>query len=148
MNIIPDLVLTAWLIPPFLVLVFGMQAILYKPMIAYLDARQNATVGARKGADELRARASERLGEWEAALAKANGEVADFRAQRRAVAQAKYQQIVAEAKAASETRIEAALEGIRGEAAAARGGLDREARALSQDVAVRVLGRPVAQVEA
>ena len=67
---------------------------------------------------------------------------------RSAVAQAKYQQIVAEAKAASETRIEAALEGIRGEAAAARGGLDREARALSQDVAVRVLGRPVAQVEA
>ena len=68
MNIIPDLVLTALLMAPFLVLVAGMHFILYKPMLAYLDARANATVGARKEAEELQARAASRLNEWEVAL--------------------------------------------------------------------------------
>ncbi|MFN7143513.1 MAG: ATP synthase F0 subunit B [Myxococcota bacterium] len=148
MNIIPDLVLTVCLMFPFLVLVAGMHLILYKPMLAYLDARAAATVGARKEAEELQARAASRLNEWEVALAKAQAEVADFRAQRRQVAQGQYQRIVAEARAAADTRLADALASLRTEATAARAELDGTARALAGDVAVRVLGRPLPQMEA
>lgn len=148
MNIIPDLVLTALLMVPFLVLVAGMHFILYKPMLAYLDARGTATVGARKEAEALQARASERLAEWEAALAKAQAEVTEFRAERRAEAQANYQRIVAEARAAAESRLAEALATVRAESSAARAELEGQARLLSRDVAVSVLGRPLPQLEA
>lgn len=148
MNIIPDLVLTAVLMAPFLALVAGMHFILYKPMLAYLDARAGATVGARKEAEALQARAGDRLAEWEAALARAQAEVTEFRSQRRAQAQAQYQRIVAEAREAAEARLGAALAALRDETVAARSELDGQARALSRDVAVSVLGRPLPQVEA
>lgn len=148
MNIIPDLVLTATLMVPFLVLVAGMHFILYKPMLAYLDARAAATVGARKEAEALQASASSRLAEWEAALAKARLEVADYRAQRRAAAQAQHARIVADARAAAESKIGQSIEVIRAEAATARQELEATSRALSRDVASQVLGRPLPQVEA
>ncbi len=148
MNIIPDLVLTAALMVPFLVLVAGMHFILYKPMLAYLDARAHATVGARKEAEALQAKAGARLGEWEAALARAQAEVTEYRAQRRAAAQATYQKIVAEARVVADARLADALTALRAEAAVARTELDGAARVLSRDVADRVLGRALPQVEA
>lgn len=148
MNIIPDLVLTAWLMAPFLVLVAGMHFILYKPMLAYLDARANATIGARTEAEALQAQAGSRLGEWEAALAKAQAEVTDFRGQRRAAAQTEYARIVADARGAADRRITDALTTLRGETVIARGELAGTAQALSREVAVSVLGRPLPQVEA
>jgi F-type H+-transporting ATPase subunit b len=148
MNIIPDLVLTAVLMAPFLVLVFGLNLILFKPMLAYLDARAHATVGARKEAEALQARAGERLNEWEQALARAQAEVADYRAQRRQVAQAHYQRIVAEARVQADTRLSEALAALRADTATARAELDGTARVLSRDVANRVLGRQIPQLEA
>ncbi|MDP2307228.1 MAG: ATP synthase F0 subunit B [Pseudomonadota bacterium] len=148
MNIIPDLVLVGTLMVPFLVLVAGLHFILYKPMLAYLDARAEATVGARKEAEALQAKATARLAEWEAALAQARREVAEFRALRRAAAQAKHAGVVAEARAAAETRIGQAIAVIRAEADSARTELDATSRALSREVATQVLGRPLPQLEA
>ncbi len=148
MNIIPDLMLVFWLMWPFLALVAGLQVILYKPMIAYLDARADATVGARKEAEALQAQAATRLAEWEAALTRARLEVTDFRAQRRAAAQAQHARIVAEARAEAEARIAQAIGVIRVEASAARAELDGTSRALSREVANQVLGRSIPQLEA
>lgn len=148
MNIIPDLVLVFWLMWPFLALVAGLHFILFKPMIAYLDARAEATVGARKEAEALQARATTRLAEWEAALAQARQEVSEFRALRRSAAQSKHAGVVAEARAAAEVRIGQAIAVIRVEAEAARTELGATSRALSQEVATQVLGRPLPQLEA
>ena len=148
MNIIPDLVLVGTLMVPFLVLVAGLQFILYKPMLAYLDARAEATVGARKEAEALQGKATARLAEWEAALVKARQEVAEFRALRRSEAQGKHARVVADARAAAEARIGQAIAVIRAEADAARTELDATSRALSREVATQVLGRPLPQLEA
>ncbi|MES2638802.1 MAG: ATP synthase F0 subunit B [Myxococcota bacterium] len=148
MNIIPDLWLVIWLMIPFLVLVTGLHFILYKPMLAYLDARADATVGARKEAEALQAKATARLAEWEAALAKARLEVTEFRAGRRAAAQGQYARVVADARAAAEAHIGQAIAVIRTEADTARTELDATSRALSREVATQVLGRPLPQLEA
>ncbi|MDP2315165.1 MAG: ATP synthase F0 subunit B [Pseudomonadota bacterium] len=148
MNIIPDLVLVGTLMVPFLVLVAGLHFILYKPMLAYLEARANATVGARKEAEALQGKAAARLAEWDAALAAARLEVTDFRAQRRAGAQALHARVVAEARGAAEAHLSQAIAGIRAEADAARNELDATSRALSREVAAQVLGRPLPQLEA
>jgi F0F1-type ATP synthase membrane subunit b/b' len=148
MNIIPDLVLVGTLMVPFLVLVAGLHFVLYKPMLAYLDARAHATVGARKEAESLQAQAAVRLAEWEAALAKARLEVTDFRAQRRAAAQAQHARIVGEARGVAEAHLSQAIEVIRAEATAARSELDATSRALSREVAAQVLGRALPQLEA
>jgi F-type H+-transporting ATPase subunit b len=148
MNIIPDLMLVATQMVPFLVLVVSLHLILYKPMLAYLEAREHATLGARKEAEALQARAAARLAEWEAALAVARNDVTDFRSQRRAAANGQYQRIVAEARAASEAHIAAAVADIRKDAGIARAELATAAKALSRDVAVQVLGRPLPTMEA
>lgn len=148
MNIIPDLWLVFWLMWPFLALVAGLHFILYKPMLAYLDARADATVGARKEAEALQAKATARLAEWEAALAKARQEVAEFRALRRSDAQGKHARVVSDARAAAEAHIGQAIAVIRAEADTARTELDATSRALSREVATQVLGRPLPQLEA
>jgi F-type H+-transporting ATPase subunit b len=147
MNIIPDLVMVAWQMAPFLVLMVGLNLILFKPMVAYLHERAHATEGARHEAHDLVAKAEARLAEWEQAMAKARNEVTELRSARRAAANVEYQQILAAARAEADKRISAATAGLKMEADRARVELEGNARALAQDVATQVLGRPV-QVEA
>lgn len=148
MNIIPDPLLVALQMLPFLALMLGLRAILFKPMLDYLDERATATVGSRKEAEGLQERAGTLLTQWEAAIAKAHGEIADFRAARRAVANQEYQRVIAEARREAESRISDAVLVIRGEAALAREELRGASRLLAGDVVAQVLGRPTAQMEA
>lgn len=148
MSIIPDPILAAIQLLPFLVVVFGLNAIIWKPMLAYLEERDHATVGARKHAEELAARAAARLAEYEAALTRANAEVTDYRSKRRADAQKVYTATIADARSASEKRVSEAVARVRADAESARAEVLPAARALAADVAGQVLGRPVAPVEA
>lgn len=143
MNIIPDLTLTLVQMAPFLVLLVGLHFILFKPLVAYLEEREQATDGARKEAAALQQQAAAALARWEQELAKAQAEVTEFRAGRRQVAQQAYQAIVAEARKQAEARIAEATAQIRAEATAARAGLAPAAQALSADVAAKVIGRPL-----
>jgi F0F1-type ATP synthase membrane subunit b/b' len=61
MNIIPDPILVVLQALPFLVLLAGLHVILYKPMLAYLAERREATAGAKKAAQELQERAALKL---------------------------------------------------------------------------------------
>lgn len=143
MNIIPDPVMVLAQMAPFLVLLVGLHLILFKPLIAYLDERDGATLGAKKEAEALQAQAAAATIRWEQELGKARNEVAEFRGQKRAEAQAEYQRVVAAARAEAEARIAEASSQIRAEADSARVGLKESARQLSNDVATQVLGRPL-----
>lgn len=143
MNIIPDLTLTLVQMAPFLVLLVGLQFILYKPMISYLEARDVATAGARKEAQALQGQASDALARLEAETQRARNEIADFRAARRHAAHQEYQAVLAKARAEAEAHIAAESARIRDEANAARAGIGAAARTLSDDVATKVLGRPI-----
>ena len=148
MNLTPDPVLVVLQVFPLLVLMGGLHAILFKPMLAYLRARDVATVGARKEAEDLAARAAARLVEYEAALEKARNEVAEFRSLRRAEAQKVHADAIAVARKASEVRVADAVRGLHAEAEVARGRLAQVSRTLAGEVASQVLGRPVSVVEA
>jgi F-type H+-transporting ATPase subunit b len=143
MNLIPDPLLAVLQALPFLTLMAGLHFILFKPMLAYLKERDAATAGARQKAEELQERAALKLQQWEAAFSRAEAEVADFRAQKRAEAQAVYAKKVAAARAEADARIAAALAEVAAEANLAKASVPQMARDLSVEMASRTLGRQV-----
>lgn len=143
MNIIPDPLLVVLQALPFLVLLAGLHVILYKPMLAYLAERKEATAGAKKAAQELQERAALKLQQWEQAFARAQAEVADFRAQKRADAQAVYQKRIAEVRSEADKRIAAALAEVQAEATKARADVPVIAAELAREMASKTLGRQV-----
>jgi F0F1-type ATP synthase membrane subunit b/b' len=77
----------------------------------------------------------------EAALASARQEAARIRGEHRARAQATERDVLGVARQAAEKSIGAAVQEIQQETAVARASLGDQARALSADIAARVLGR-------
>ncbi len=148
MNIIPDPILVLVQAFPFFVLIYGLNAILFKPMLAYMKERDAATAGAREEAEELQEKAALKVTQWEAALARALAEVAEFRSAKRLEAQAAYAKRVATARKEAEAHIADAVDVIAGEAALAREQIGPMARMLSADMASRALGRTIHTVEA
>lgn len=133
---------------PFFVTIAGLHFILFKPMLAYLAARREATEGERKKAHALTEKAELKLSQWEAALQRAHTEVAEYRAGKRAEAQAVYAKRVATARTHAEKRIADEVEVIAGEAELAREQVSTFARQIAQEMASRTLGRGITQVEA
>ena len=143
MDINPDWMLVGLQTLPFFTAIFGLNVILFKPMLAYLHARRAATVGERSSAQALQEKATLKLQQWDAALSRANGEVADYRAQKRAEAQAVHARRVSEARAEAERYIAAEVAVLHGETALAREQVGVMARNLAADMAQSALGRPL-----
>ena len=143
MNIIPDLYLVLAQLFPFLVVIFGLQQILFKPMLAYLQEREQASKGARHDAEALMHQAEARVASLESALSKANQEVSDFRAARRAEANAEYQNVINEARKKAEANVAAALQAIKQDSETARSQLHAQAGGLAHEIAERALGRSI-----
>jgi F-type H+-transporting ATPase subunit b len=142
-NIIPDLILALTQVVPFLVLVAGLQVIIFKPMLNYLHDRAAATVGAKHDAAELVKRSEGRLAEYEAQLAKVRSELTEYRAALRTDAQKAQAHHVAEARRESEVHLHGALAAIQREAAVARKAVASMSKDLAGDIASSVLGRAV-----
>lgn len=140
MNIVPDLPLVLAQIAPPLVLMFGLQQILLKPMLAYLAERRQVTTGVKAEAEAVTAKAEAKVQAWEAAMEKARGEVADVRAARRAAANQRYQEVVAAARREAEERIQVALTQLRKETGAARTELRPRAQAVASLMTETILG--------
>jgi F-type H+-transporting ATPase subunit b len=148
MHLFPVPVLVVVQLAPFLVLMVGLHFLLFKPMIAFLDERRAATVGARAEAERLQSQAGDQVGRYEAALAAARGTIAELRGARRAEANAAYQAAVSAARSEADAQVAVAVDRIRAETKSARAELGGAARVLADDVAAKVLGRPVSSVEA
>src|SRR4030095_13021305 len=67
-TIIPDPALVLLQALPFLLTIFALKAIIFDPMLAYLDGRHDATVGGRKEVTELQAKAEAHLAAYEKRL--------------------------------------------------------------------------------
>lgn len=143
MNIIPDLTLALIQVVPFLVLVAGLNVIIFKPMLAYLQARSVATVGAKHDAEALVKRAEARMAEYEAEMARVRSELAEYRAGLRSDAHKAHAHHVAEARREAEVHLHGALGAIQREAAAAQQHVAAMSRELSGEIVTRVLGRAV-----
>ena len=141
MNIIPDLYLVIIQFIPFFVVIFGLKIILFDPMLAYLHEREVSTHGTRHDAEKLIGKAEEKATIYAAALEKVRMEISEYRAKRRAEANAEYQRVILEARKASEQQVGEALVRLQQETEIARKELAASAHALSLDIAQQALGR-------
>jgi len=144
LEIIPDPIHVVLLALPFLVAVAGAHLILWKPMLAYLEGREETVAKAVKEADELQASTEQQLQSLEDQLAAARGRVIDVHTAARGRAQAQEAEILAAARAAAEVRVSEAVAGIAIERKAAASALESTATELSREIAAKVLGREVA----
>jgi F-type H+-transporting ATPase subunit b len=144
MSILPDPIQMALNMVPFAVAIVGMYFIILKPMIAYLEEREQAIRGGREEAEEIEARITEKMETYEAEVQSARAEVAALRMDQRAVAQAAYDEVIAAARAKADGQINEALVEIKATREAVAETLKSSSADLALQVAGRVLGREVA----
>lgn len=144
LEIIPDPIHVVLLVIPFLVAVTGAHFILWKPLLAYLEEREDTVEKAVKETDELQTSTEQQLTDLEAKLTAARAKVVELKSDARARAQVKEAEILAAARSAAEKRIAEAVEVIDTERKAAATALETTANELSREIAAKVLGREVA----
>ena len=144
MEIIPNPYLAALLAVPFVVSFLALRFILFKPLLDYLDERDQTSAKANQDADELSARAQERMEILEEKLTAARAEAANLRAKARGVALEKEAEILAQARVDAGEEVKKAQQIIRTESKTASLALKETAKTLSVEMAQRVLGRGAA----
>jgi F-type H+-transporting ATPase subunit b len=144
LEIIPDPARLGVLLVLFLVLIPIMNGLVFRPLLAVLDEREQRIAGARARASEVASEAAALLERHEAALREAREAANVERARAVEEARRAHQEAVGAARQAAEREIA----GARGEVAAAvesaRAQLRGEAEPLAREVAERLLGRRVA----
>ncbi len=141
MRIIPDLTHTILLTIPFFVAIFGMYAILWRPLIDWMDEREGLESKAKKEAAELEDAAGDQLARIESRLAESQREAMELRSTARERALSKEAEIVAAAREKAEKRVDEEIQRLETEREAAQHALKETASSLSQAIASRVLGR-------
>jgi F-type H+-transporting ATPase subunit b len=145
MEIIPDLVQVLLNTLPFLTTVLGMYYIVFRPMINYLEARDEAIQGGRAEAEAIEELIRQRMDEYEQRLAVARIEVTALRATRRVEAQAAYADVVSEARVEADAKVAQVVSEIAAARDAAKAQLKGLSGEFADQVAGQVLGRPIAR---
>ena len=142
-NIIsPDLSLVVVFVL-FILFVFILRAILFKPIGRVLDERQALTEGAMHEARASSRRYQNSLAEYEATIRQARGESYRRLEQERALALDRRRQLIDQAKQKSGEEIERAKAEINEQARQARAILESDARQIAQQISRTLLGRTV-----
>ncbi len=128
----------------FLLLMFLLNRILFRPMLRILEERHQRTEGRRKQAEQIDAEAEAIWAQYTQRIQEAKAEADRIRSEIIRKAEAERQRLLADAAAESESRLNQIRAKIRAEADEARKALEAEARALAAGVAERLLGRKVA----
>ena len=141
MSLVPDLTLTLLQMLPFLATMLVLNALVFKPMVAYLEDRDEATVGAKAEAADLTQQAEEKMSTYEDQLSTAKAEIQAMRAKLRATAKDEREASLAAARVDCEARLSAAVAEIQAESDVARKELAGNTAALADDITSAVLGR-------
>ena len=144
MNIIPNLTLVALQFLPFIVTIAALYFIAFKPMMDYLEGRENASSGATGTAKELEAeiqtKKSEILSEINTALKAAS----DKRAVVRQELVEEYNEFVYQKRLVAEGVIKEAINEIAIEKSAARQEVRVQAENFANEIAGKIIGRNIA----
>ncbi len=141
MEILPDPAHVALLTLPFLVALFGLNAILWQPLLGWLEERESVARIAQREAKELEEAAAEQMAQIEGRLAEARRNAATVRQEARERALAREADMLAAARQQADEDVRAAVERIRAEQQSAKAALEDTAKELSPVIAARVLGR-------
>ena len=127
----------------FLIFVFVLNRILFKPIGRVLDERETLTEGARTEARAATRRYQTELADYEARIRQARAESYKRLEQQRAAALEERRQLIEQAKADANDQIEQAKQQIAEQAAGARAALEVESRQIAAQISRSVLGRTV-----
>jgi F-type H+-transporting ATPase subunit b len=149
LQIFPDIFLGAspiesryvQLLVLFLLLIFPVNQLVLKPLLAVLDERAERIEGTRKRAGELAGQADAALARYQAAVEQARKQADEQRKGTLEGARGDQARILSEARRAAEGEVSVARSGVARALTEARAGLRGDTDALARDVAARVLGR-------
>lgn len=126
-----------------LVMVYVLNATLYKPINKILESREKRTRGRLSEAQEITKGVKEKLAEYEASLRQARSEAYALAESQRAEAIMERQRRVNEMRNELAQSIATAKEAIQQQATQARASLEVESRLIARDISSRVLNRSV-----
>lgn len=125
----------------FIVLIFPVNKLVLKPLLAVLDERAARIDGTRKRAGEIGAQAEAVLARYSAAVEQARKQAEELRKNALAGARGDQAQILAEARSTAEREVSAARSGVASAIEGARATLRSQSESLGREAAARVLGR-------
>jgi F-type H+-transporting ATPase subunit b len=128
----------------FAAIIVPLNALMFRPLLRALEQRGERIEGARSRASALSKQADEVLGRYQAAVGAAQSQAEAVRRQALESARAEQARIGSDARAAAEREVAEARVGVAGALESARGALRGETQRLAQEVAAKVLGRPLA----
>jgi F-type H+-transporting ATPase subunit b len=138
--LIPDITVL-WVIAFLLTTVVLLNTLVFKPVLAVIEARIKAVTEARDLAQSASERATTASAEYHHKLNAARSELYREMDDKRRTALEKRAALVAETKTVVERELSEATTQVQQQAAAARASLDRESEALAGAIVSRVLGR-------
>jgi len=127
----------------FVILMAVLNALLFKPLRAALQARREAIEGSRAKVQDIDEQVQAQIARYEAQLQEARQQGAQERATLRKAAQEEEARILGEANQKSAEKLQTIKEQIQVEVGAARQALRNETEALAKEIAGKVLGRAV-----
>ena len=130
-----------------LVMVYVLNATLFKPINRILEARDQRTRGRLSEAQQILKNLSEQLTDYERKLRAARGEAYALSESERGVAMQERQQKLNEMRQQLSESIAQEKKAIEQQAAEARGTLEVESRRLAREIGARVLSRPISDSE-
>ena len=143
MNIVPVPILILLQLIPFVVTIVALYFIIFKPMLRYLDARDDSTIGAREKGERLSAEVDQKMNDLADQLRTAQAQIGEKRGLGRAEATDHYNKIVHEARAEADAQIKEAVAEIQAQKEEARSALKGEADAIANQIAASALGRDI-----
>ena len=130
-----------------LVMVYVLNATLFKPINQILASREKRTRGRLTEAEEIMESVSEQVSQYERSLRQARGEAYALAEAQRAEAMKERQQKVNEMREQLAQSIAHEKETIQQQAADARVVLEAESRRIASEIGSRVLSRPISGAE-
>jgi F-type H+-transporting ATPase subunit b len=141
LELIPSLPLVLMLLAGFAILVFPMNALVFRPLFRVLDERRERIEGATRRADKLESEADQVLARYRESVAQAREEAEVERRRELDAARSEHAALATDARARAEREAERARAEISKAFEDARDGLRGSAEALAREAAERVLGR-------
>lgn len=130
-----------------LLLIFILNATLFRPINKVLEDREKMTGGASHEAKDLIKEYDKKVMQYEDGIRNARHEAYQYAEAQRREALADRQDLISQAKADVAAQIEAAKQEIANQTATARAGLEKEAMAMAAKVSTSILHRPVTAQE-
>ena len=141
LELIPSPLMLISLLVLFVVLVFPLNALIFRPIFEALDERHRRTAGARERSEEVSQQADEVLQRYGAEMRAARIEAEKIRKAAMEEAREEQARVLAEARANAEAKVEEGRGRLASSLEDARAELEAHARDLAEAAAQRVMGR-------